>query len=257
MRAIYLSVLLLAAVPASGAGNWAPASRLDAYFDALAKQGLTNGSIAISEKGELRYQRTLGFARLENGRGDPADPVTRYRVGSVTQLFTAVLAMQLVEKASMTLDGRVAEFYPDLPNALTITYRDLLRQRSGLADYTDNPFFASWRTTPQTHAQMLEFITGGGAVFPRANAWKQATATPCWWATRWRKSTSGRTRKSCDARSSTSSGCSAPTWPARAVHRSESRSYQLNLDGSWGEVRTAILPSSVARPASCRPPPTW
>lgn len=139
--------------------------KLDAYFDALAQHGLVNGSIAISEKGILKYQRSVGFATIENGEPRPADVATRYRIGEVTELFTATMVMQLVEGASITLDSKLAEFYPDLPNALDITYRDLLRHRSGLSNYTGAADFETWRIAPATHARLLGAIAAPGARF--------------------------------------------------------------------------------------------
>ena len=169
LRRWLLATLLLFAPAFSGAADSkgsVPVAKLDAYFDALAKHQLANGSIAISEKGVPRYKRSIGFATMDQGRQEPADDATRYRIGSVSKLVTAVLVMQLVEGASITLDSKLAEFYPDLPNALEITYRDLLQHRSGLADYTDVPDFQTWRTTPKTHADILRIIAAGGAKFP-------------------------------------------------------------------------------------------
>ena len=163
-----LALLLLTVITAAGAADRSPAfpqAKLDAYFDALDRQKLANGSIAISERGELRYRRSVGFATTGDKGPEPADAGTRYKIGSVTKLFTAALTMQLVEGASITLDSRLAEFYPDLPNALDITYRDLLKHRSGLADYTQDGDFESWRTQPKTHAELLKVITDGGARF--------------------------------------------------------------------------------------------
>ena len=166
MRTLRLSLLVLAACAAGAAhAAWGPAARLDAYFDALARNDLTSGSIAISQDGELKYQRVIGFARIHDGRREPADVVTRYRIGTATELFTAVLVMQLVERASVMLDTPVAEFYPDVPNALQARYRDLLQHRSGIVDYTEEPGYDAWRTTARTHAQMLDLITGAGKTF--------------------------------------------------------------------------------------------
>jgi len=165
-RWLLVAAACLACVPAHGAGAWAPAKRLDAWFDELAKDGRVNGSFAISEKGVLRYQRSLGFARIENGAPQPADAGTRYRIGPVSRLFTAMLTMQLAEKASITLDTPLAEFFADVPNALAISYRDLLQERSGLADYCDAQDFAGWRTQPRTRAQMLATINAVGVKFP-------------------------------------------------------------------------------------------
>ncbi|MEJ0085835.1 MAG: serine hydrolase domain-containing protein [Pseudomonadota bacterium] len=166
----WLSATLLAVAstlcPAADTKVSVPAKKMDAYFDALANHQLANGSIAISERGVLKYQRAVGFARIANGKQEPTETATRYRIGSVSGLFTAVLVMQLVEGASITLDSKLAEFYPDLPNALDITYRDLLQHRSGLADYTGVANFQTWRTTPKTHAQILQIITTAGAKFP-------------------------------------------------------------------------------------------
>ncbi len=124
---------VVALLPVLAAGAWAPAKKLDAYLDALEKSQLVSGTLAITEKGELRYQRSIGFATIENGKPQPADAGTRYRAGPVSMLFTAVLVMQRAETASITLDTPLAEFFPDLPNALVITYRDLLgaSQRPG------------------------------------------------------------------------------------------------------------------------------
>jgi CubicO group peptidase (beta-lactamase class C family) len=156
LRALLAVVLFATAAPAKTA--WGPAQRIDAYLDSLAKHELANGSLAISEKGQLRYQRAIGYAVIAQGGNEAADTGTRYRIGSVSKLFTAALVMQMAEGGSITLDSRLAEFFPDMPNALDITYRDLLAHRSGLADYTFAPDFESWRVQPHTQAEVLERI---------------------------------------------------------------------------------------------------
>ena len=165
LRGWLLAAACLATAPAFGADTWAPAKKLDAYLDALEKSQLVSGTLTITEKGESRYQRSIGFATIENGKPQPADEATRYRAGPVSMLLTAVLVMQRAETASITLDTPLAEFLPDLPNALVITYRDLLGHRSGLADYTAAPGYETWRTQPRTRAQMLETIIAGGTRF--------------------------------------------------------------------------------------------
>jgi D-alanyl-D-alanine carboxypeptidase len=161
---LIIGMLALASLAAHGASA-IPVAKLDAYFDTLEKQGLVNGSIAISELGVVRYRRSVGFATIDNGIPQPADAGTRYHIGSVTKLFTAALVVQLAEQASITLDSKLAEFYPDLPNALGISYRDLLQHRSGLANYRDTRDFDSWRTTARSHADLLKVINDGGAKF--------------------------------------------------------------------------------------------
>jgi D-alanyl-D-alanine carboxypeptidase len=127
---------LLLAAPAAHPADVFPRAQkqLDAYFDKLQAGGLVSGSIAISERGVLRYQRSIGFATIENGVPQPADSGTRYRIGPVTRLFTTALTLQLAEGGSITLDNKVAEFFPDVPNAFQVSYRDVLMRRSGLTE---------------------------------------------------------------------------------------------------------------------------
>ena len=155
----------LAMLSAPAAAAWAPAKQLDAWLDALEKDQLASMTVAVSEKGTLRYERSIGFATIDNGVPQKADAGTRYRAGPVSALYTAVLVMQRVETATITLDSPLAEFYPDLPNALEITYRDLLAHRSGLADYTAAPDFQDWRTRPRTRIELLDLIENAGARF--------------------------------------------------------------------------------------------
>jgi CubicO group peptidase (beta-lactamase class C family) len=154
------------ATPVLAAAAWPAANRLDAYFDALQANSLANGSIAISERGKVVYRRSVGSAVFDAAGNTPSDAGTRYRIGSVSKLFTAVFSMQLAEQARLTLDNKVAEFFPDLPNALEITYRNLLQHRSGLSNYTEAPGFEEWRTRPASREQLLHIITEGGIRFP-------------------------------------------------------------------------------------------
>jgi len=163
VRILFLCVTLI--MSAAHADTVAGAKKkLDAYFDGRQEQ--LSGSLAISERGVMRYQRSIGFATIENGAPQPADGGTRYRIGTLTRLFTAALALQLAEQATITLDNKLAEFYPELPNAIGISYRQMLQQRSGLPDYSASPGFATWRTRERSHAEMLQTIIDGGTGFP-------------------------------------------------------------------------------------------
>jgi len=131
-----IAALLLIACAAAHPADALPRAgkKLDAYFDSLQQQGLVSGSFAVSERGTTRYRRSIGFAKFENGVPEPADDGTRYRIGAVTRMFTAALTMQLAEGGSITLDNKVAEFFPDVENATAISYRDVMLNRSGLTE---------------------------------------------------------------------------------------------------------------------------
>jgi CubicO group peptidase (beta-lactamase class C family) len=134
----WMTAVLLACAAAYPADFFPRAQKnLDGYFDTLGAGGQVNGSVAVSERGVMRYQRSVGFASIEDGVPQAADEGTRYRIGAVTRLFTTALTLQLAEGGSITLDNKVAEFFPDVANATVISYRDVLRHRSGLTEDSD------------------------------------------------------------------------------------------------------------------------
>ncbi|GAB2679450.1 serine hydrolase domain-containing protein [Flavihumibacter cheonanensis] len=110
------------------------------------------GSLAISKNGQLVYRKELG-------------PASQYRIGSVTKLFTAVLVFQLIEERKLSLDQKLSRFYPDLPNAASVSIEDMLYHRSGLHDYTKDTDFTTWMDQPKSQAELLTIIRQKGSDF--------------------------------------------------------------------------------------------
>lgn len=68
-------------------------------------------------------------------------PDDRFRIASVTKMFIAALAAQLVQDGIMTLDDTIEQRLPGLvPNGQHITLRQVLSHTSGLYDYLDIGF---------------------------------------------------------------------------------------------------------------------
>ena len=124
-------------------------ARLDSLFQNLAANDLAIGSMAISQNGKVIYQRSFGKDQT---------PATEYRIGSITKVFTAVLAYQLIDAHRLSLTDHLDKYFPDLPNADKITVAELLGHRSGLANFTNNTNFDDWKDRPKTHAELLELI---------------------------------------------------------------------------------------------------
>ena len=139
--------------------------KLDTYFDAL--DGHFMGSIVVQQDGKTIYQRSMGWADLENQI--PATAETQYRIGSVSKTFTAVLVMKAAAEGRLSLSDSIAKYFPDakIPNAEQITIDQLLQHRSGLVDITtDKPYeYYTYFTTPQTRQQILERVAAAGTNF--------------------------------------------------------------------------------------------
>lgn len=139
--------------------------KLDSLLSAISDHHLGMGSLAISKNGKVIYQRAFGSASLAEGGNVAATPATKYRIGSISKMFTAVLVFQLIEEGKLQLTTTLDQFFPELPQAKVITIRDLLYHRSGLHDYTKDSGFETWLDQPKTHEELLSFISSMGPDF--------------------------------------------------------------------------------------------
>jgi len=89
----------------------------------------------ISKDGKVIYQRSTGNARID-------DPVT-----------------QLLEEKKLSINEKLSNYFPQLPNAGEITISMLLNHRSGLPDFTKNTDFDNWKEKPKSHEELLALIS--------------------------------------------------------------------------------------------------
>ncbi|WP_422107793.1 serine hydrolase [Winogradskyella sp.] len=118
--------------------------KLDKYFDTLEKRHEAMGSITISKDGVVVYSKAIGYRYIKGEQKIEADIKTNYRVWSVTKLYTATMIMQLIEEGQLSLDTRLIDFYPQIPNADSITIKDMLSHKSGIHDFIQNDSAEDW-----------------------------------------------------------------------------------------------------------------
>jgi D-alanyl-D-alanine carboxypeptidase len=64
-----------------------------------------------------------------------------FRIGSVTKTMTATVALQLIDEGTLSLEGKLADYFPEIPAAEQISIRNLLNMTSGLFDLLDDESF--------------------------------------------------------------------------------------------------------------------
>ena len=93
-------------------------------------------SIALVDNQRVAW--TAGFGYADRANNDPASPVTLYRVGSISKLFTSTAAMQLAEQKKIDIDKPLKTYLPSFsiksrfPDAAPITPRTIMHHHSGL-----------------------------------------------------------------------------------------------------------------------------
>ena len=97
------------------------------------------GTVLVSRDGEVLWATASGMADREAGIPNTHD--TRFNLGSMDKMFTAVAVLQLRERGLLDLDDTIADLvpaYPDPDAAAVITVEHLLTHTSGLGDtFTD------------------------------------------------------------------------------------------------------------------------
>ena len=120
------------------------ASMIDKYVES----GWFSGNILVGSANSKRasVQQSYGYADI--AEQIPNQACTRFNVGSIAKIYTAVLVLQYIEKGTFSLDTSIAEtgvnigIDPDIAKNVTIGH--LLKHKAGFSDifipdYMDDP----------------------------------------------------------------------------------------------------------------------
>lgn len=112
----------------------------DRFIEAkLAELGAPGAAIAIVSGDSIVYMK--GFGVRENGRAEPVNPHTVFRIASLSKGFAAVLAGLLVQDSLLHWDDKVVKYLPDFSlkdriNTKNMTIRHVLSHTTGLPSHT-------------------------------------------------------------------------------------------------------------------------
>jgi len=117
------------------AGNlFGQPSTLDSFIDSFTLKNNFNGTILVQQKSGKAYQKSFGLANFQFKVPNKIE--TKYKIASITKLFTSVLIMQLVEKDKLDLNKTINNYLPDYKGegAGKVTIHHLLNHTSGMAN---------------------------------------------------------------------------------------------------------------------------
>ncbi|HTM65671.1 MAG TPA: serine hydrolase domain-containing protein [Flavipsychrobacter sp.] len=128
--------------------------KLDSLIQTVDTNNRIMGTLTLSENGKVIYNKAWGYALLDGNDQLKANTDTKYRIGSITKMFTTVMVLQLIEEGKLQLNTPLATYYPNIPNAKDITIEQMLNHHSGLYNFTDSSYLV-YHTEPKTKEQML------------------------------------------------------------------------------------------------------
>nr|WP_315223392.1 serine hydrolase domain-containing protein [uncultured Flavobacterium sp.] len=154
---------LLAFILTSGFAQNFNSKRLDSLFQLLDKNNKYMGSIAVSENGKVIYSNAVGYDNISTSK--KSDTNTKYRIGSISKMFTTALIFKAIEEKKLNLKETIDKYFPTVKNANKITISNLLNHRSGIHNITNNEDYSSWETQFQSKEKMIERIAAGKIEF--------------------------------------------------------------------------------------------
>jgi D-alanyl-D-alanine carboxypeptidase len=151
--------LLSLALFTTGYAQTPDKDKLDQFFDRLAEKNKAMGSLVLVKDGKVLYSRAIGYSQVSGTEKKPMTAANRFRIGSITKMFTAAMIMQLVEEGKLKLTDTLNKFFPQVPNGSKITIEQILWHRSGIPNVKrEQNSQRNMNTIPVTKDEMLALI---------------------------------------------------------------------------------------------------
>jgi D-alanyl-D-alanine carboxypeptidase len=143
---------------------------VDAYVaDVVARKGLTGLALAIAKDGKIVLAKGYGKRSLETGAS--VEPETPFAAGSVTKQFACACILLLAEDGKLSVDDKVAKYFPDLTGAGDISLYQLMTHTAGYADYYPLDFVDRRLSKPNPVDSVIKEYAGGKLDFPPGSRW--------------------------------------------------------------------------------------
>ena len=144
---------------------------LEARLREAASMDEFTGAVLVARDGHVLFRKAYGLADREQRIANTLQ--TRFRIGSMNKMFTAVAILQLVEAGRVDLMAPLGTYIPDYPNrdiATKVTIHHLLTHTGGTGDIF-GPDFEAHRNELRTLADYLKLYGERGLEFEPGSTW--------------------------------------------------------------------------------------
>ncbi|GAB5473827.1 MAG: hypothetical protein Mars2KO_19260 [Maribacter sp.] len=135
--------------------------------DRLAQQDLFSGAVLIAKGNAILYQEARGEASKRFHVMNNTD--TKFNLGSMNKMFTAVAILQLAEKKLIALQDPIDKYVDEswLPSEITakINIHHLLTHTSGLGSYFNKDFWNASRASYRNVDDFKQLVKGETLAF--------------------------------------------------------------------------------------------
>jgi CubicO group peptidase (beta-lactamase class C family) len=148
-------------------------AQLKGYVERLASRDAFSGTVLLAKAGKPLYRAAFGEANKDFGVRNTVD--TKFNLGSMNKMFTAVSIMQLVEKGKLSLDDTLGKFLPAgtmRPDVLSkVRMKHLLSHTSGLGSYFTDEWDGMSRARFRTVDDWMALVKNDSLAFEPGTKW--------------------------------------------------------------------------------------
>jgi CubicO group peptidase (beta-lactamase class C family) len=147
--------------------------QLRAYVERMAKRDAFSGTVLLAKRGRPLYNAAFGEANKDYGVQNTID--TKFNLGSMNKMFTAVAVMQLAEAGKLSLDDSLGKFLKAgamRTEVLSkVRVKHLLTHTSGLGSYFSPRWDSLSRTLFRSVDDWMRLIKNDSLEFEPGTRW--------------------------------------------------------------------------------------
>lgn len=154
----------------------AMAKELDTYLAQATSNDAFSGAVLIARNGQPIFKKAYGMANKASNKPNNVD--TKFDLGSMNKMFTAVAIAQLVERGKLSFNDTVGKLLPDYPNKVVadkVTVHQLLTHTSGMGSYFNEKFMANLNNM-KTVSDYLPLFANDPLAFEPGTKWQYSNS---------------------------------------------------------------------------------
>jgi CubicO group peptidase (beta-lactamase class C family) len=158
------------------AGEAARLKEIETLLDRASAADTFSGAVLVARGGTPVFKKAYGMANQEQRAANRVD--TKFNLGSMNKMFTAVAVAQLAERGKLSFDDPLIKHLPDYPDkevAAKVTVHQLLTHTSGLGNYM-TPAWMENRANIKTAADLLPYFAREPLKFAPGAGWRYSNA---------------------------------------------------------------------------------
>lgn len=149
---------------------------LSAILEKAASNDAFSGAVLVAKNGQEIFRKAYGLAN--KNANSPNNVETKFNIGSMNKMFTAVAVAQLAERGKLSFADTISKHLPDYSNkaiAGKVTIHQLLTHTSGMGNYQNEKYFAQLDKM-KTVADLLPLFVNEPLDFEPAARWQYSNS---------------------------------------------------------------------------------